>query len=433
MGKRGKGRENGASSSSGFHTSLTLREEASGKKQSHNSKAVLKHKHLQSLAQWAAGLGQGKGKDEPSVGYLGALFGRRFAECETILQPGSNCTIRIEKNRAKRQRRSKTKTPTQNNVVYTCHFCLHRNLKRGTPKGHMKDLTPSKPISSKPKSVISAKKSKTNISNVKIGKEEISKVITAKANEENLNKVITAKANEEKLNKDITDKGDKENFSKVITDEATEAPAPAISNVCSSLTDAPTSSLAESGAKLLDSKRRKRKKPGLKRSTEETMVSSAPAEIEKGSGALKKRKKSWTTLKDIAESEKHDRNQRKRRHSDGTKGRDFMEFKKLAEEIAGPKEEGNTERRGDWQKGRVQASAGKSTRKGQVQASAGKIPRKGEEQAGEGRSSGKGEVQASEGRSSENGQKQASEGIKIFGALVLPKWTLSPEPKFQNG
>ncbi|XP_021765692.1 uncharacterized protein LOC110730218 [Chenopodium quinoa] len=328
MGKRGKGRENGASSSSGFHTSLTLREEASGKKQSHNSKAVLKHKHLQSLAQWAAGLGQGKGKDEPSVGYLGALFGRRFAEfgeslgiapdpslfscqrCETILQPGSNCTIRIEKNRAKRQRRSKTKTPTQNNVVYTCHFCLHRNLKRGTPKGHMKDLTPSKPISSKPKSVISAKKSKTNISNVKIGKEEISKVITAKANEENLNKVITAKANEEKLNKDITDKGDKENFSKVITDEATEAPAPAISNVCSSLTDAPTSSLAESGAKLLDSKRRKRKKPGLKRSTEETMVSSAPAEIEKGSGALKKRKKSWTTLKDIAESEKHDRNQR---------------------------------------------------------------------------------------------------------------------------
>ncbi|XP_021768145.1 uncharacterized protein LOC110732504 isoform X2 [Chenopodium quinoa] len=198
MGKRGKGRENGASSSSGFHTSLTLREEASGKKQSHNSKAILKHKHLQSLAQWAAGLGQGNGKDEPSVGCLGAFFGRRFAEfgeslgiapdpsffscqrCETILQPGSNCTIRIEKNRAKSQRRSKTKTPTQNNVVYTCHFCLHRNLKRGTPKGHMKDLTPSKPRSSKPKSVISAKKSKTNISNVKIGKAEISKVITAK-------------------------------------------------------------------------------------------------------------------------------------------------------------------------------------------------------------------------------------------------------------
>ncbi|KNA21902.1 hypothetical protein SOVF_038900 isoform A [Spinacia oleracea] len=206
------------------------------------------------------------------------------SRCETILQPGLNCTIRIEKNRAKNHRRSKTKTPTQNNVVYTCQFCLHRNLKRGTPKGYMRELTPSKPKSSNPKPV-----KKSNFSNVK----------TDKPSEENNSTVKTEKENEK-------------NFSNVETDKANEAPSPspAITNICSSVTDNPTSSLAESGVKLLDSKRRKRKKPGLKASTEENQVSSAPAVIEKDSGASKRRKKSWTTLKDIAESEKHDRNQR---------------------------------------------------------------------------------------------------------------------------
>lgn len=275
MGKRGGSRT--SSSSSGFHTSLSLREEASGKKHSHNPKSLLKHQHFQTLAQWAAAPAQVVPNNKPSVGCLGAFFGRRLAEfgetlglppdpslfpcqrCEMILQPGFNCTIRIEKNRAKNRRRSKTKTPTQNNVVYTCCFCLHRNLKRGTPRGYMRDLTPSRACSSKPKPLKSVEKS--NVGNVE-------------------------------------------------TDKANEATSPAIINVCSSLKDSPTSAVAESGAKLLDSKRRKRKKPGLKGLTDEALVSSAPADIEKASGALKRRKKSWTTLKDIADSEKLDRNQR---------------------------------------------------------------------------------------------------------------------------
>jgi hypothetical protein len=32
--------------------------------------------------------------------------------------------------------------------VYTCHFCLHENLKRGAPKGTVKNLVASKPCKS---------------------------------------------------------------------------------------------------------------------------------------------------------------------------------------------------------------------------------------------------------------------------------------------
>ncbi|KAL2920923.1 Ribonuclease P protein subunit rpr2 [Bienertia sinuspersici] len=289
MGKRGKGRANEGNPTSGFHTSLSLREEASGKKQSHSSKSILKLKHLQNLAQWAAA--QSGGKDDASLGCLGAFFGRRFAEfgeslgippdpslfpcqsCETILQPGFNCTVRIEKNRAKVRRRSKTKTPTQNNVVYTCSFCSFRNLKRGASKGYKKEITGSKATSSKPKSA---------------------KPATPKCATAEKSNVSIVKTDE------IVEKSD------VKTDKASEAPSSLISEVSSSPKD---SSLATSGAKLLDSKRRKRKKPGPKETAGESMVSSAQAEIEKCSGTSK-RKKPWTSLKDIAESEKLERDQR---------------------------------------------------------------------------------------------------------------------------
>jgi len=75
MGKRGgQKRESngGATPSFGLHTSLSLREEASGRKQSHNPKSLLKLKHLQNLAEWAT--------NEASIPSLGAFFGCRFAE-----------------------------------------------------------------------------------------------------------------------------------------------------------------------------------------------------------------------------------------------------------------------------------------------------------------------------------------------------------------
>ncbi|KAM3321763.1 hypothetical protein P3S67_002914 [Capsicum chacoense] len=46
--------------------------------------------------------------------------------------------------------------PPKNYFVYECHFCSHRNVKRGTPRGYMNDLYPAKPKTSRVDPVISA-------------------------------------------------------------------------------------------------------------------------------------------------------------------------------------------------------------------------------------------------------------------------------------
>ncbi|KAH0974829.1 hypothetical protein GBA52_016728 [Prunus armeniaca] len=158
MGRRGAAKRTG-NTAYGSNNTISLREELTGKKQTKgpavNAKTALKLEHLQRLAVWAGG--------EASVPSLGAFFAHTLASaqealgvppdpslftcqrCETILQPGLNCTVRIEKNRSKKRRKSKKPTSfSQNNVVYTCHFCSHRNLKRGTPHGHMKVICPAK-------------------------------------------------------------------------------------------------------------------------------------------------------------------------------------------------------------------------------------------------------------------------------------------------
>lgn len=274
MGKRGgQKRESnaGVMSSSGLHTSLSFREAASGRKQSHNPKSLLKLKHLQNLAEWVT--------KEACVPSLGAFFGCRFAEvgealgirpdpslfpcqsCETLLQPGFNCNVRIEKNQVKRRRRrGKANPPTQNNVVYTCNFCSHRNLKRGTPKGHMREICP-----------------KTNLPpKLKAGNP-------------------TAQS---------SDSGGKSNTEKAEAQEAIETPSPATGNVIGSFADV--------APKLLDSNRSKRKKAGSKGSTDQSLIGSAPVDA-KNAGSTdtsRKRRKSWSTLKDIAKSEELERNQR---------------------------------------------------------------------------------------------------------------------------
>lgn len=73
------------------------------------------------------------------MAYLLALSRR----CETVLRPGHNCIVRIEKNKTKKQKhrqREQLQPPTQNNIVYHCNFCLHKNAKRGTRKSYMKEL-----------------------------------------------------------------------------------------------------------------------------------------------------------------------------------------------------------------------------------------------------------------------------------------------------
>ncbi|KAJ0260627.1 hypothetical protein HA466_0068050 [Hirschfeldia incana] len=132
-----------------------------------NLKSVLRHDHLKNLALWSTG------GDTP-IPSLATLFGRRLAadgeasdiphdpdlfscqRCETVLQPGFNCNVRIEKVSATKKKHMRFKKKPnmflpQNNVVYYCNFCSHRNLKRGTNKGQMKDIYPPKPKTTRPR------------------------------------------------------------------------------------------------------------------------------------------------------------------------------------------------------------------------------------------------------------------------------------------
>ncbi|EPS60961.1 hypothetical protein M569_13843, partial [Genlisea aurea] len=129
----------------------------SGRKQRRiNAKTTLKLGHLQNLAVWAAA--------ESSIPPLAAFFGERLAatmeavgtrsdpslficeRCETILQPGNNCTVRIETNRPKKKKKKNepSSDAIQNVVVSRCHFCSHRNVVRGTRRGYLKDILPPK-------------------------------------------------------------------------------------------------------------------------------------------------------------------------------------------------------------------------------------------------------------------------------------------------
>ncbi|KAF8033034.1 hypothetical protein BT93_D1808 [Corymbia citriodora subsp. variegata] len=268
--KRGNGRRpaNQAAPRGG---SITLRQETTGLKPPSkggapaNPKSVLKLQHLRKLAEWT-------GREAP-VPSLGAFFGRRLASageslgvppdpslvscerCETALQPGYNCTIRIEKTRAKtRRRRRKPITSTQNNVAYMCHFCSHRNLKRGTAKGHMKELYP-------------------------VEAESISQLKHAKsAPLVSYSQVMGSGHGDE-------------------TKEAIQMSSPAnkvemLAKVC------PSTPLTKT---LLDGKRQKRSRSGAKRPTQ---PESADAEAT-ASASSKRRRKSWTSLKEIAESSEH--------------------------------------------------------------------------------------------------------------------------------
>ncbi|KAJ8447288.1 hypothetical protein Cgig2_013065 [Carnegiea gigantea] len=262
MGKRGgQKRETnaGAMSSSALHTSLSLREEASGRKQSPNPKSLLKLKHLQNLAEWAT--------KEASIPSLGAFFGCRFTEfgeaLGILLDP---FLFPCRRNRAKRRRRhGKTNPPTQNDVVYTCSFCSHRNLKRGTPKGHMKDIRPSK--SNLPSNL----KSRNPIA-------------------------------------ERSDGAEKSNTEKVKAQEVIETSSPTTGNITSSFTE----SQVTPAVKLLDSNKSKRKKSRPKGSTDQSLAGSAPADTKDASGTntSRKRRKSWTSLKEIAKNEELERNHR---------------------------------------------------------------------------------------------------------------------------
>ncbi|XP_042409652.1 uncharacterized protein LOC121998697 isoform X1 [Zingiber officinale] len=153
----------------------TLREEKAGITQVDMS-CILKTQHLQRLAAWAS--------QEARISPLAALLGQKLASeaeassipldssiflcerCETVLQPGTNCTIRIVKVANKKRRRTeKSRRPCQNKVTYTCHFCSHQNQTWGTAKGQVHALVASQQVQTpKPDSCNSISHSKDKCS-----------------------------------------------------------------------------------------------------------------------------------------------------------------------------------------------------------------------------------------------------------------------------
>ncbi|CAN1843485.1 hypothetical protein LINPERHAP1_LOCUS37166 [Linum perenne] len=274
-----------------------------------NSRAMLKLDHLQRLAEWAGG--------EASIPSLGAFLGRQFAtagenlgvpadpllipcqRCETILQPGFNCTIRIEKNRSKAKRKGKKSKPShtqpQNNVVYTCHFCSFRNQKRGTPKGHLKDISPPEP-KPKPK--------------------------PCPAKPVAFSEPITPHKEATTSRKKDTETTKLDDVAMPAIPEDTETmrlgdvAMPAIPEEETPAENSPKTPIDRSAAAipLLEALRRKRNRSKTKRKPEDlesaASASAALDDAKTSVGGSRKKRKSWTSLKEIAKSNENDARQK---------------------------------------------------------------------------------------------------------------------------
>ncbi|XP_008238833.1 PREDICTED: uncharacterized protein LOC103337456 [Prunus mume] len=364
MGRRGGAKRTG-NTAYGSNNTISLREELTGKKQTKgpavNAKSALKLEHLQRLAVWAGG--------ETSVPSLGAFFAHTLASaqealgvppdpslftcqrCETILQPGLNCTVRIEKNRSKKRRKSKKPTSfSQNNVVYTCHFCSHRNLKRGTPHGHMKVICPTKtkttlklkPAKSISQKFVSSKKSivaedevrKANeiaaseiIKVNEIASSEITREIQANeiasseiVREIQGNETASEIENETASSEIAREIQEKETASleiarenRIMETRADEDEVTIVNEMASSAiggeiptVDSPETPKVRTGPTLLLGGKRRKRNKSVSKKPAEPENSPNPTDAENtGSMSNKRRRKKWTSLKEIAESSEH--------------------------------------------------------------------------------------------------------------------------------
>ncbi|XP_057803764.1 uncharacterized protein LOC131019098 [Salvia miltiorrhiza] len=169
-------------------------------------------------------------------------------KCESILQPGNNCSVGIQKKRSKVRHRRKG---LKGDIVCRYQFCCHQNMMRGTLKGYVKEICPPKP------------KPAPNLKKVQENHPSAGNAATAV-----------------EVDSDSLLPFDGQNPE----------------------TRSPTTPLPKTGVSLLDSRRRKRNCSGAKK-VDEAQISSAAADMEKSVEASSKtRKKSWTSLKEIAES-----------------------------------------------------------------------------------------------------------------------------------
>ncbi|KAI3934178.1 hypothetical protein MKW92_043170 [Papaver armeniacum] len=304
---------------------LTLRQQIDGSRGNHKNKSssssdsnvgrrsLLKTKHLEKLALWAGG--------HVSFPSLGALFGQRLASwfesmgtpvdsslflcqrCESILQPGSNCTVRIERNGKKKIQRKNASVPSQNTVVYTCNFCSHRNLKRGTSKNHMKEIIPArlKQVECDEKQ-LNLVKSRAGGSKVDLNVEAIVCPDTvAGFKEEVIDQIRSKSENVIESNKEI---GKTAGELVPIPIVELEAKVPEMNYlVCKDVAseNSSTTPLNRVPMLLLDAKQRKRNKSNNKQVA--TVSDSKTMDVEKVSGSSnKRRRKSWSSLKELAEA-----------------------------------------------------------------------------------------------------------------------------------
>ncbi|KAI3691790.1 hypothetical protein L6452_31592 [Arctium lappa] len=278
MGKKGSSKKALPATTSGPQMSVTIREASTGKKHT-NVKSSLKLQHIKNLAMWAT--------CDAAIPSLGAFFGHHFAassealgtpidpslftcqRCESILHPGHSCTIRIETN--KTNARHKGKKPNrypQNNVVYTCHFCSHRNIKRGTPR----NTSPPKAHKRVPEPASSTnQKTRKTVSSFDMTKDNV------------VANTLTAS-----VGSTGDDPRGKMGIVEVKDDPAASGPATPLTTMT-----------------LLESKMKKRTRSGAKKTTASESVTEKSVNT-----SNRRRRKSWSSLKEIAESNDNDNNRR---------------------------------------------------------------------------------------------------------------------------
>ncbi|CAA2993986.1 uncharacterized protein LOC111378888 [Olea europaea var. sylvestris] len=319
--KKANGKGLNATSGSQRQISMMLREESTGKKRGNlSAETMLKLDYMKDIAIWAS--------VEAKIPPLGALYGRQLAasyealgippdpslffceSCESILEPGQNCTVRIETNKAKtRRRRKKMKISTKNNVVYTCNFCSHRNIVRGTPEGYMKETCQSKAEQLSDSNLAKSEVASTNIDANEVKNTVGLPVATAV---EGPDTVIEASStnievNEVKNTVILPIARAVEGPNTIVEVASTNIEANEVKNTVGS----PVSTVVECtgtvspGTPLLESMRRKRSRSSIKK-VSQTESSEVNANAENVVSASKKRKrKSWTSLKDIVENNKN--------------------------------------------------------------------------------------------------------------------------------